>query len=393
MGYGGYAPSEDLAAPTKTALYVRRGTTHVKLDTQPWCSTTLSVVGCRLEVSSQRTILVFCIYVVPENTRNKANKASVDLRVVSHFKKLYPQDTVLLCGDFNSQHVAWGYKKCSPRGRRIMQDASEYGLTLLNTPQTHTRLGQTVHQADTSPDLTWSTRPQLFQWEVLDDCMGSDHFPIIIRFRTGHANAKMKSNATTRLSHITHWDKYRELLQQQPPAKNIDHLVSQLCAAKRRSTKNLRVPLDHPEPDRHLLTLWNTRIRILAQYRRSGHAAHHKAQLRKIQRSIEEYTTALASDRWMGICESINGQTHTSKVWVILRSLLGQRKTYNGAARVALREGISAQELAEQAAQLFFPQTSHPTDTTYQKDASSEDSQPLNSPFTMLELEHDLAEC
>ncbi|KAH6923213.1 hypothetical protein HPB50_024926 [Hyalomma asiaticum] len=227
MGYDGYAPSEDLAAPTK--------------------------------------LLVFCIYVVPENTRNRANKASVDLSFVSHFKKLYPQDTALLCGDFNSQHVAWGYKKCSPRGRRIMQDASEYGLTLLNTPQTHTRLGQTVHQADMSPDLTWSTRPQLFQWEVLDDCMGSDHFPIIICFRTGHANAKMKSNATTRLSHITHWDKYRELLQQQHPAKNIYHLVSQLCAAKRKATKNLKVPFDHPEPDRHLLTLWNRRIRSLAQ--------------------------------------------------------------------------------------------------------------------------------
>ncbi|KAH6942748.1 hypothetical protein HPB50_009811 [Hyalomma asiaticum] len=82
--------------------------------------------------------------------------------------------------------------------------------------------------------------------------------------------------------------------------------------------------------------------------------------------------------------------THTSKVWAILRSLLGQRKTYNGAARVALREGISAQELAEQAAQVFFPQTSHPTDTTYQKDANSEDSELLNSPFTMLELEHAL---
>ncbi|KAH7961668.1 hypothetical protein HPB52_011195 [Rhipicephalus sanguineus] len=113
-----------------------------------------------------------------------------------------------------------GIKQCSPRGRRIMQDASEYRLTLLNTPQTHTRLAQTARQADTSPDLTWSTRPQLFRWEVLDDCMGSDHFPILI-FRTGYANTK-KPNATTRLSHITHWDKYREFLQQQPPAKNTD---------------------------------------------------------------------------------------------------------------------------------------------------------------------------
>ncbi|KAH7939954.1 hypothetical protein HPB52_019617 [Rhipicephalus sanguineus] len=361
MSYDGYAPSEDLAAPTKTAF------------------TTLSVVGCRLEVSSQRTILVFCVCVVPENTRFKANKAPVDLSFIYHFKKLYPLDTVLLCADFN---------QCSPRGRRIMQDALEYGLTLLNTPQTHMRLGQTVRQAGTSPYLTWSTHPQLFRWEVLDDCMGSDHFPIVIHFRTGYANTK-KTNATTRLSHITHWDKYRDLLQQQPPAKNIDRLVSQLCAAKRKATNNLRVPFDHPETDRHL-TLWNRRLRILAQYRLSGHAAHHKARLRKIQRTIEKCTNTLTSDRWMVICESINRQTHTSNVWAILCSLLGQCTTYNGAAGVTLREGISPQELAEQAAQVFFPQTSHPTYTTYQKDASSEDSEPLNSPFTMLELEHAL---
>nr|XP_054929172.1 uncharacterized protein LOC126535550 isoform X1 [Dermacentor andersoni] len=335
-------------------------------------------------------MLIFCVYVVPKNTRNKATRALVDLTFISHFKKIYPQDTILLCGDFNAQHIAWGYNKCSPRGRRIMQDTSVDGLTLPNMPQAHTRLGQTVHQADTSPDLTWSTRPQLFRWEVLDDCMGSDHFPILIRFRTGHANPKMKSHATTWLSYIIHWDKYCELLQQQSPAKNIDHLVSQLYVAKRRATKHLRVPSDHPEPDRHLLTLWNRRRRILAQYRRSGRTAHQKARLRKIQRLIEEYTTMLASDRWMGICESINGQTHTSKVWAILRSLLDQRKTNNGVARVALREGISAQELAEQAAELLFPQTSRPTDTTYQKDVHSEDNEPLNSPFTMIELEHAL---
>ncbi|KAH9374856.1 hypothetical protein HPB48_021343 [Haemaphysalis longicornis] len=92
----------------------------------------------------------------------------------------------------------------------------------------------------------------------------------------------------------------------------------------------------------------------------------------------------------MGICECINGQTHTSKVWAILSSLLGQPKTYNGAARVALLEGISGQELAEHAAQVFFFQTSGPTATTYQKDASSEDSESLNISFSMPELQHAL---
>nr|XP_037270093.1 uncharacterized protein LOC119161630 [Rhipicephalus microplus] len=53
-------------------------------------------------------------------------------------------------------------------------------------------------------------------------------------------------------------------------------------------------------------------------------------------------------------------------------------------------EGISTQELAEQAAEVFFPQTSRPTANTYRKDASSEDTEPFNSPFTMLKLEYAL---
>lgn len=48
MGYDGYVPSEDLAEPTKTALYARRGTTHMQVDTQPCCSATLAQIPyCR----------------------------------------------------------------------------------------------------------------------------------------------------------------------------------------------------------------------------------------------------------------------------------------------------------------------------------------------------------
>ncbi|KAH8030494.1 hypothetical protein HPB51_007514 [Rhipicephalus microplus] len=39
---------------------------------------------------------------------------------------------------------------------------------------------------------------------------------------------------------------------------------------------------------------------------------------------------------------------------------------------------------------MFFSQTSHPTDNTYQKDASTEDTEPFNSPFNVLKLEYAL---
>ncbi|KAH9371423.1 hypothetical protein HPB48_021043 [Haemaphysalis longicornis] len=92
----------------------------------------------------------------------------------------------------------------------------------------------------------------------------------------------------------------------------------------------------------------------------------------------------------MDVCETINGHTHTSKVWAFLRSLLGQRKTNNSAARVALREGVSVNELAEVAAADFFPETSHPFATSYNRDDTSADEEAYNVPFTMTELHHAL---
>ncbi|CAN7941460.1 unnamed protein product, partial [Ixodes pacificus] len=113
----------------------------------------------------------------------------------------------------------------------------------------------------------------------------------------------------------------------EPPKTSIELLTQQLHEAKTAATKGLRVSQDHPDPDRHLLALWNRRLRLLAAYRKRGKPRRTKRRLRKIQKEIERYTTDLASEHWMQNCEQISGHTHRSKMWGILRSLLGQRKT------------------------------------------------------------------
>ncbi|KAG0411653.1 hypothetical protein HPB47_011220 [Ixodes persulcatus] len=167
---------------------------------------------------------------------------------------------------------------------------------------------------------------------------------------------------------------------------SIEPLTQQLHEAKTAATKGLRVSQDHPDPDRHLLALWNRRLRLLAAYRKRGKPRHTKRRLRKIQNEIKHYTSDLASEQWMQNC----GHTHLSKMWGTLRSLLGQRKTMNGAAGVALRENISTAELAEKAADIFFPQTSIPTQHTYAKDDTKDNDNAIDSPFCMAELDHAL---
>ncbi|KAG0422981.1 hypothetical protein HPB47_001267 [Ixodes persulcatus] len=93
------------------------------------------------------------------------------------------------------------------------------------------------------------------------------------------------------LESVTHWDKYRLALDEEPPKASIELLTQQLHEAKTAATKGLRVSQDHPDPDRHLLALWIRRLRLLTAYRKRGKPRRTKRRLRKIQNEIERYTT------------------------------------------------------------------------------------------------------
>ena len=90
---------------------------------------------------------------------------------------------VLILGDFNSHHSAWGCDSTCPRGRRLASFLNDESLCLLNTgAPTHF----TLPSGGTSAlDLSLAS-PQLsplFTWRADHDPMGSDHFPVWIEFR------------------------------------------------------------------------------------------------------------------------------------------------------------------------------------------------------------------
>ncbi|KAL1482600.1 hypothetical protein MTO96_014118 [Rhipicephalus appendiculatus] len=66
---------------------------------------------------------------------------------------------LLICGDFNAPHTHWGYGSDSPKGRRLAELVDDLGLTLLNEPASHTRIGQGVCR-DTTPDLSMIVKEQ-----------------------------------------------------------------------------------------------------------------------------------------------------------------------------------------------------------------------------------------
>lgn len=63
---------------------------------------------------------------------------------------------LLILGDFNAHHRAWGYHYYSAKGRRLWDDWHTHQLTLITDVSYPTRLGTGLHR-DTTPDLAFTS--------------------------------------------------------------------------------------------------------------------------------------------------------------------------------------------------------------------------------------------
>lgn len=100
---------------------------------------------------------------------------------------------ILIMGDFNAQHESWGSSTSNYYGNRILDLLDIGNLCILNDGSP-TRLTP-PHEGISCPDLSISS-PNLastLQWETYMSTLGSDHFPILIKFPNQNENHSRKS--------------------------------------------------------------------------------------------------------------------------------------------------------------------------------------------------------
>ena len=89
---------------------------------------------------------------------------------------------VLLLGDFNSHHPAWGSTSECARGRLLASFLDDEGLCVLNTGSpTHLTL-PSGHTSVLDLSLCSPELAHLFSWEADSDPQGSDHFPVWVNY-------------------------------------------------------------------------------------------------------------------------------------------------------------------------------------------------------------------
>lgn len=382
-----------IEARGQAAIYIARYHPHVGIDTSKWCDQEQEVVAVRTELQGTRYLLV-SYYARPGQT-------ATNLEWIGQLRRQYPKDQVLIGGDFNAWHTAWDYGNDTKRGTHLLAAMLAEDLQLLNEPGRPTRVGQSPREANTTPDLTWTTRGSRARWRLVDDTMGSDHYPVEIEI----PSAKNTTHAK-RTDKITYWDDFRSALEELEAPADLPQLMRDIQTAKEEATFEVQVREDAPKPDMHLLNLWQSRLEALQNFRSGGKTPKLRRVLNAATKKAKDYSTQLGLERWRNLCDGFNENMQAPQVWNVLRGMQGNRKTRTAAQNVALHLDETDEQVAVEAGRLFFPQPARkdedlmldknddapPPPSPALSAEDDADEYEADRPFTLDELEAAMAE-
>ncbi|KAG0445018.1 hypothetical protein HPB47_003208 [Ixodes persulcatus] len=184
---------------------------------------------------------------------------------------------LIVAGDFNAPHRAWGYSRATRKGDDLWQAAANHDLTLVTDPAFLTRIGNSCSR-DTTPDLTFVKNVGAVSWHNLNEDLGSDHNILATCIN-------VKSKPLKEFT-ITDWDQFRKSREE------------------RALIQDSSIDLERWKGQR-----LNRRL---------------PKKIAELNRTIEDHCQSLTRQKWDEVCNSVDGQMRAGGKWNLLKHLLNE---------------------------------------------------------------------
>lgn len=235
-------------------------------------------------------------------------------------KVITKSSPLLVVGDFNAHHPAWGYKFTQVKGRNLWDKIQQHGLILITDPMKPTRKGNSV-SADTTPDLTLVGSGVKATWCNTGEDLGSDHRILEIIVENG------PPVINKRIVKATNWDAFRRIRSGQDPINNIDDWSKGVIQSVQDATEEIELEDDQEAVDGHLVSLWKKKKELERKISQKRGDRNLRKKLAALNKEIEEYALELAKQNWGNICDQMDMEIGSAATWRLLRHLLDPEKT------------------------------------------------------------------
>ncbi|KAL1476796.1 hypothetical protein MTO96_036238 [Rhipicephalus appendiculatus] len=235
----------------------------------------------------------------------------------------------------------WGSRTCSSRGSELVDVIHQLGLQVLNTGS-FAFVRRTGRPSCSAIDVSLASEGARYDWATQPDSWGSDHLPIMIT----PVGGKIRR---TRQCTTIDWRAFRQRLREAPVDQDFLGLVA---AAAQAATIQCRVPENHPVPDLRHLNLRAARRKAERRYLKAQ-SSEHRTLFNRVDAVCRRHANRRRRQSWQGIYHSLSWARGGSRAWRLLWSLVIGPMAWQPVLSVAIRLGISEQELAERLADRF----------------------------------------
>ncbi|KAG0426131.1 hypothetical protein HPB47_026745 [Ixodes persulcatus] len=344
---------------SQAALLIRRDCTSIELPLPNISNDYREVIAAKIQPPGQEPFVAVCVYYRPNTGRARQD----DFQWVRDIQQRAGSHPIIIGGDLNAQHPAWGYRRADPRGNALHDAMEMSALDLVNAPDTSTKWGCTPDSA--TPHRTLPLRLQDF-----------DHYPILITL-----NRKKMRKRSTRAR--IDWNMYRQLTQQQP-FDSFEQLASIIYKAKPAASEMIECDETTTCMDAHLANLWKRVHELTHRYRYGGKRHRDLMQLKKQYKSIQSHQQLLETETWHSTCAKLGEIPGILRLWGILRSILGKKKGQPPLKGLLLQGNPG--EVETKVIRTFFPHArDSPAPDLPERTITNLDPG-LDAPFTLGEL-------
>ena len=362
-------------------------------------NTSLNCVAVRLKIGHTQ-ITALSIYISPSRT-NPTPQELDDL--INQLPA-----PLLLMGDVNAQHPAWGSPCSDTRGNTIETILNRHNLTVLNTGE-GTRLNQ--RGTDRAIDLTCCTSSvqHLFDWGISSDPGPSDHYQIKLTLSPSSIHHVKTFTPGWNLKRAD-WSKFEVMVSRtlgdsdHPDISVILRAISSAAQASVPKSKQPRKKASAPWWTPACSRAIAQRKRALKQYKRCVCEAHRLAYNQAVANCKNVFKTE-RTNSWQSFASKFNRFTPTANIWKLLKAFHLKRPPpgpfpslkVNG-QEITDPEHVMqefAQHYASVSADSTFPPPlrSRLENLANSCDFTSNNTEIYNKLFTLHELTHAISMC
>jgi ribonuclease HI len=252
---------------------------------------------------------------------------------------LSPIKDSIIVGDFNAKSPLWGSSVTDFRGKLIVKFTEKNNLICLNTGQ-GTRINNSGSLSHLDLAFCNESIAKYLDWNVLGDCWGSDHFPILINFQKKAKihiteNTSDTSNTCKWKTTKADWDNYNKIVIHELESKTLDSNLEIKCnefllalnqaaecsIPKLNSSKKynyIAVPYWNKDCS-HITKSRKKALKIFRKFRSQNNRIEYKKQKAKAQYIIRNAKTLY----WNKFCDNMSSDTKLGSVWSMIKRING----------------------------------------------------------------------